>query len=38
MFFGGLFIYVVFSTLTKAPLEAEGDPFNEESKRFVYPF
>ena len=38
MFFGGLFIYVVFSTLTKAPLEAKGDPFNEESKRFVYPF
>ena len=38
MFFGGLFLYVVFSSLTKAPLEAKGDPFNEESKRFVYPF
>ena len=38
MFFGGLFIYVVFWTLTKAPLEAKGDPYNEESKRFVYPF
>ena len=38
MFFGGLFIYVVFWTLTKEPLEAKGDPFNEESKRFVYPF
>ena len=38
MFFGGLFLYVVFWTLTKAPLEAKGDPYNEESKRFVYPF
>ena len=38
MFFSGLFIYVVFSTLTKVPLEAKGDPFNEESKKFVYPF
>ena len=38
MFFGGIFIYVVFWTLTKAPLEAKGDPYNEESKRFVYPF
>ena len=38
LFFGGLFLYVVFSSLTKAPLEAKGDPFNEESKRFVYPF
>ena len=38
MFFGGIFIYIVFSTLTKAPLETKGDPFNEESKKFVYPF
>ncbi len=38
MFFAGLFIFIVFSTLTKAPLEAKGDPFNEESKKFVYPF
>ena len=37
MFFGGIFIYVVFSSLTKAPLEASGDPFNSESKKFVYP-
>ena len=37
MFFGGIFIYVVFSSLTKAPLEASGDPFNTESKKFVYP-
>ena len=38
MFFAGLFIFIVFSTLTKAPLEAKGDPFNEESKKFIYPF
>ena len=38
MFFGGIFIYIVFTTLTKAPLETKGDPFNEESKKFVYPF
>ena len=38
MFFAGLFIYIVFSSLTKAPLEAKGDPFNEESKKFIYPF
>ena len=38
MFFAGLFIFIVFSSLTKAPLEAKGDPFNEESKKFVYPF
>ena len=37
MFFGGIFMYVVFSSLTKAPLEASGDPFNTESKKFVYP-
>ena len=38
MFFGGIFILTVFYSLTKAPLEAKGDPFNEESKKFVYPF
>jgi Ni/Fe-hydrogenase subunit HybB-like protein len=38
MFFAGLFIYIVFSALTKSPLEAKGDPFNEESKKFIYPF
>jgi len=31
-----LFIYIVFSSLTKAPLEASGDPFNKESEKFVY--
>ncbi len=36
LFFGGLFIYVIFSALTKAPLEAKGDPFMGESERFVY--
>ena len=36
MFFAGLFIYIVFSSLTKAPLEASGDPFNKESEKFVY--
>ena len=36
MFFAGLFIYIVFSSLTNAPLEASGDPFNKESEKFVY--
>lgn len=36
LFFAGLFIYVVFRALTKAPLEASGDPFIGESERFVY--
>ena len=36
MFFAGLFIYIVFDSLTKAPLEATGDPLNKESEKFVY--
>ncbi len=36
LFFAGLFIFVVFRALTKAPLEADGDPFVGESERFVY--
>ena len=36
MFFAGLFIYIVFDSLTKAPLEAPGDPLNKESEKFVY--
>ena len=36
LFFAGLFIYVVFRALTKAPLEASGDPYVGESERFVY--
>lgn len=36
LFFAGLFIYAVFSTLAKAPLVPKGSPFLEESKQFVY--
>ena len=36
LFFGGLFIYVVFKTLTKASLEPSGDPLFKESEKFVY--
>jgi len=36
MFFGGLFIYVVFNTLSKVPLEPSGDPLFKESEKFVY--
>jgi len=36
LFFMGLFIYVVFSALTKAPLIAKRNPFIEESKHFHY--
>lgn len=32
LFFVGLFIYVVFSSLAKAPLLVKGNPFVEESK------
>ena len=38
MFFAGLFIYIVFTSISKVPLETKGDPFNEESKKFIYPF
>ncbi len=36
LFFAGLFIFIVFRALTKAPLEANGDPLVGESERFVY--
>jgi hypothetical protein len=36
LFFLGLFIFVVFSALTKAPLVAKRNPFIEESKHFHY--
>ena len=36
LFFLGLFIYVVFTALTKAPLLAKRNPFIEESKHFHY--
>ncbi|XLS29800.1 quinol:cytochrome C oxidoreductase [Flavobacteriaceae bacterium M23B6Z8] len=36
LFFLGLFIFVVFSELTKAPLLPKRNPFIEESKHFHY--
>ena len=36
LFFLGLFIYVVFTALTKSPLLAKRNPFIEESKHFHY--
>ena len=36
LFFFGLFIYIVFSALAKAPLLAKRNPFIEESKHFHY--
>ena len=36
LFFAGLFMFVVFRAIGKAPLEASGDPFVGESERFVY--
>lgn len=36
LFFLGLFIYVVFTALTKAPLLAKRNPFIGESKHFHY--
>ncbi len=35
-FFLGLFIFVIFSALTKAPLVPKRNPFIEESKHFHY--
>jgi len=36
MFFLGIFIYIVFKEISKAPILAKGDPFIEESKTFQY--
>ena len=36
LFFVGLFIFVVFTALTKAPLLPRRNPFIEESKHFQY--
>ena len=36
LFFFGLFIFVVFTALTKAPLVPKRNPFIEESKHFHY--
>ena len=35
LFFLGLFIFIVFKEMTKAPLLAKGDPYMGESKRSV---
>ena len=36
LFFFGLFIFIVFKEISKAPLHAAGDPFMGESERFHY--
>ena len=36
LFFAGLFIYVVFNSLSKAPLQAKGNPFMKESEHYHY--
>jgi hypothetical protein len=36
LFFLGLFIFIVFKELTKAPLLPKGDPYIGESERFHY--
>jgi len=36
LFFSGLFIFVVFNSLTKAPLHAKGNPFMKESEHYHY--
>jgi len=36
LFFFGLFVFVVFTALTKAPLLAKHNPFIKESKHFHY--
>ena len=36
LFFLGLFIFVVFKEISKAPLHAVGDPLMGESERFHY--
>ena len=34
--FLGLYLYFVFNSLSKVPLEASGDPYIVESKKFIY--
>jgi hypothetical protein len=36
LFFTGLFLFLVFTALTKAPLLAKGNPFIKESENFHY--
>ena len=35
-FFGGLFTFVIFNALTKAPLLAKRNPYIKESEHFHY--
>ena len=35
-FFAGLFLFIVFTALSKAPLLAKGNPFIKESEHFHY--
>jgi hypothetical protein len=36
LLFAGLFIFIVFTALTKAPLHSKGNPFVKESEHFHY--
>lgn len=36
LLFAGLFLFIVFTALTKAPLLAKGNPFIKESEQFHY--
>ena len=36
LFFLGIFIYVVFKEISKAPILAKGDPYIDESKTYQY--
>ena len=36
LLFGGLFLLVVFTSMTKAPLTPTGNPFIKESENFEY--
>jgi hypothetical protein len=36
LLFGGLFLFIVFTALGKAPLLAKGNPFMKESEHFHY--
>ena len=36
LFFAGLFLWIVFTSLSKAPLLAKGNPFIKESEHFHY--
>ncbi len=36
LFFFGLFVFVVFTALTKQPLIAKHNPFIKESKQYHY--